>query len=172
MASIGHVVVGLAAARLQPRRGALTWVAFALFWSGLSLLPDLDVIGRAYGIRYGHVFGHRGASHSLAFCLALAALIGWTARAFGRSGWRTGLIAALVLVSHPLLDMMTDGGLGCAFLWPFDSTRYFLPWRPIPVAPLGRAFLSSSGLRVASIELVLFAPLWLFAFLPRSPNRL
>ena len=24
---------------------------------------------------------------------------------------------------------------GCAFFWPFDLTRYFLPWRPIPVAP-------------------------------------
>ena len=32
---------------------------------------------------------------------------------------------------------MTDGGRGVALLAPFDATRYFLPWRPIRVSPIG-----------------------------------
>jgi hypothetical protein len=62
---------------------------------------------------------------------------------------------------------MTTGGLGCALLWPFDLTRYFAPWRPIPVAPIGFAYLSLSGFLVAAMEIVLFAPVFLYA-LPRK----
>jgi hypothetical protein len=56
-----------------------------------------------------------------------------------------------------------DGGLGCALLWPFDLTRYFAPWRPIPVSPIGLSFLSPYGLMVALTELVFFAPLFVYA---------
>jgi len=77
-------------------------------------------------------------------------------------------MASLVLVSHPLLDTLTDGGLGCALFWPFDLTRYFAPWRPIPVAPIGLAFFSPFGLFVAAVELVIFAPLFWFALTPRT----
>jgi inner membrane protein len=62
---------------------------------------------------------------------------------------------------------MTDGGLGVALLWPFTMRRYFLPWRPIPVAPIGMAFFSVPGLRVAAVELLEFAPFLLYAFWPR-----
>ena len=58
---------------------------------------------------------------------------------------------------------MTDGGLGCALLWPFNLTRHFAPWRPIPVAPIGLAFFSLSGGPVALTELVLFSPALVFA---------
>ena len=77
----------------------------------------------------------------------------------------------MVLVSHGLLDTLTDGGLGCALLWPFDLTRYFAPWRPIPVAPIGLDFLSLSGLVVSLTELVLFLPLILFALRLDRLNR-
>jgi len=36
-----------------------------------------------------------------------------------------------VAASHGLLDAMTRGGEGVALLSPFDTTRYFLFWRPI-----------------------------------------
>jgi inner membrane protein len=50
---------------------------------------------------------------------------------------------------------MTDGGLGIAFFSPFDRTRYFLPWRPIRVSPIGVAsFFSRWGLEVLASELV------------------
>jgi len=44
---------------------------------------------------------------------------------------------------------MTDGGMGVAFFSPFDTTRYFLPWRPILVSPISvMRFLSERGLAV------------------------
>jgi inner membrane protein len=67
-----------------------------------------------------------------------------------------------------LLDTLTNGGLGCALFWPFDRTRYFAPWTPIPVSPIGLAYLSPYGLFVASAELVLFAPLIWFALRSRE----
>ena len=81
---------------------------------------------------------------------------------------RTSVIGALVVASHGILDTMTDGGLGCALLWPFDATRYFAPWNPIPVSPIGAGYLSAYGLRVALTELILFSPVFLFAFWPRA----
>jgi hypothetical protein len=72
------------------------------------------------------------------------------------------LVATLVLASHGLLDTVTDGGFGVALLWPFSLTRFFAPWRPIPVAPIGPAFFTPDGAMIALTELVL--PLWLYAF--------
>jgi inner membrane protein len=39
---------------------------------------------------------------------------------------------------------MTNGGLGVAFFAPFSNARYFFPWRPIEVSPLGLDFFFSS----------------------------
>src|SRR5262245_38922127 len=142
-----------------------------LAWSALSLLPDADVIGFPLGVRYADPWGHRGATHSLIFAVALATAIALLAPLFGRRRLRTWVMASAVLISHGLLDTMTDGGLGCALLWPFDLTRYFAPWRPIPVAPIGLAFFSPYGLFVSSIELVLFAPSVVYA-LKKHVHRL
>jgi len=61
--------------------------------------------------------------------------------------------------SHGVLDAMTDGGLGVAFLAPFDDARYFLPWRPIPVSPISASrFLSEHGLAIMQAEVLL---IWL-----------
>ena len=57
-------------------------------------------------------------------------------------------IETAVTASHGMLDAMTDGGRGIAFFAPFDDTRYFLPFRPIKVSPIGIAFLSTRGLTV------------------------
>jgi inner membrane protein len=54
--------------------------------------------------------------------------------------------------------------------WPFDTHRYFAPWNPIPVAPIGRRFFSSSGMSVALVELLLFSPLFIYAVWPRKPQ--
>jgi inner membrane protein len=80
---------------------------------------------------------------------------------------RTVLTATLVLASHPLLDILTDGGHGCALFWPFSVERHFAPLRPIPVAPIGMRFLSARGLEVALVELVWFSPLLAYALWPR-----
>jgi inner membrane protein len=54
-----------------------------------------------------------------------------------RKGIRLGLLWALCAVTHPLLDMLTDGGPGVMLLYPFETARLFFPWRPIHVSPLG-----------------------------------
>lgn len=69
--------------------------------------------------------------------------------------------------SHGLLDAMTDGGLGIALFWPFTPERYFAPWRPLPVAPIGARLVSARGLRVMLTELVQFAPVFVYALWPR-----
>jgi inner membrane protein len=112
--------------------------------------------------------GASRATHSFAFCLALALVVALLASALRLQAWRTFVVAAVVLVSHPLLDVMTDGGLGCALYWPFENTRHFAPWNPIPVAPIGKAFFSARGLSIALTELLMFSPLVLYALWPRS----
>jgi inner membrane protein len=58
-----------------------------------------------------------------------------------------------VTASHGLLDAFTNGGRGIAFLAPFSSQRFFFPWRPIQVSPIGVGFFSSRGLTVLQSEL-------------------
>jgi len=171
MASIGHVLIGMAAARLSRERQRTIWspVTAGVIWSGLSLLPDADVIGFRFGVRYEDTWGHRGATHSLTFALGVGILVWVIARLTNLAALRTSLIAVAVVTSHAILDTFTDGGLGCALLWPFSDERFFAPWTPIPVAPIGRAFLSGEGARVAAIELVAFAPFLLYAIWPALP---
>lgn len=164
--------MGMAAARALsgPRTSALRLLGSMTAWSTLSLLPDADVLGFAWGIAYGDPFGHRGASHSLACALGVGLCSGVLLCAL-RGHWLTSLLAVTAVVaSHGLLDTLTDGGLGCALYWPFDDRRVFAPWRPIPVAPIGAAFFTSRGLEVAAVEALLFSPLLIYALWPR-PRR-
>ncbi|HEV8117989.1 MAG TPA: metal-dependent hydrolase [Thermoanaerobaculia bacterium] len=143
--------LALGSARVPPALAAAACAA--------SVLPDIDSLGFAAGIPYGHPLGHRGFTHSISFAL-LAAL---AAAAFARRLGSTAAMAfALVFVSaasHGLLDALTTGGLGVAFFSPFSNRRYFFPWRPILVSPIGIvSFVSERGLRVLSSEL---AWIWL-----------
>jgi inner membrane protein len=141
-------------------------------WSLLSMLPDADVVGLSLGVPYGAAWGHRGATHSLVFALMVGAGVALMARARRRSVLRVSILATLVVASHGVLDTLTNGGLGCALLWPFADTRYFSPVNPIPVSPIGLRVLSPRGLYVAAFELILFAPLFAYACWPRrSGNR-
>jgi inner membrane protein len=170
MASVGHIAIGMAAARAYGGEGRVPrWSSMAL-WSAVSLLPDADVIGFALGVQYSDPWGHRGATHSLSLSVAVGLGIGLAARRFNRPALRTAVFASVVLASHAVLDTMTDGGLGCALLWPFSLTRYFAPWRPIPVAPIGLAFFSPYGGIIALTELVLFSPALLFALRSRGAH--
>lgn len=170
MASIGHVAVGLAAGRLSVRPGASTGrlLAAMLACSVLSLLPDIDVVAFALQVPTGAALDHRGATHSLAFALLCGVVCVLLCRL---SGWRSRLavIVTLTVASHGLLDAMTDGGLGVAFFWPLSLKRYFLPWRPLPVVPIGlsRLFRLARGRRALALELGYFVPLWAYALVPR-----
>lgn len=129
-----------------------------------AILPDADVIAFSFGIPYEHVLGHRGITHSLFF----AVLWGWLmAEVFfpefkraSKPWWRMFIYIALCTASHGVLDAITNGGRGVAFFAPFENTRYFFPWRPILVSPLGAAnFFSEWGFRVIMAELMyIFLP--------------
>ena len=135
-------------------RPARLWVLSVL----CAVLPDTDaIISYAFGLR-GSQFGHRGFTHSLFFALLLALLVVRFAfsetPAFSKSWWKLLVYFFLVTASHGLLDALTDGGSGVAFFAPFDETRYFFPWRPIEVSPMGLRFFSNRGLEVIASEFV------------------
>jgi inner membrane protein len=160
MASLGHLAVGLAAGRHYARQAEVPAAKSCLLFMALSMLPDADILGFGFGIAYEDPFGHRGATHSL----VMALLVGALAAALDRRNSRLMFwLASATIASHGLLDTLTDGGLGAALLWPFDLHRYFAPWRPIPVAPIGLSFLSARGLHCILAELVLFSPIFLLA---------
>jgi inner membrane protein len=168
MPSVGHVAVGLAAARVRSppaRVGVLAWTALLVL---CSCLPDLDVIAFRLGIPYSAPFGHRGAVHSLAFAVVAGLAFAWVASANGLPAVRIGSAVAVVMAAHGLLDTLTDGGLGVALLWPLSNARVFAPWRPIPVAPIGAALLTSRGIQLMLHECVLFLPFFILGLWPRA----
>ena len=120
-----------------------------------SILPDVDVLGFRFGIHYGDLWGHRGMTHSLLFAAVIAAIMAFRFKYPARERWKLGLLLFVITASHGLLDAMTNGGLGVAFFSPFDRTRYFLPWTPIQVSPIGAGgFFSTRGLEVIWSEIV------------------
>ena len=126
----------------------------------LAAAPDLDVLAFQYGVAYGSQWGHRGWTHSLLFTVLLGLITGLIFNALQKNNTRGNDIRIIVwfvlsAVSHPLLDMLTNGGRGCALWWPFDTVRIFFPWRPIQVSPLGAgAFFSDWGVKVLLSELI------------------
>lgn len=121
-----------------------------------SIIPDLDVLGFSFGIRYGDLWGHRGLTHSLFFaCLLGAVLVGlWHRRQSTSAKVRLFVYFFLCTASHGVLDAMTDGGLGVAFFSPFDTTRYFFAVRPVAVSPIGiNEFFTADAFRVLVSEI-------------------
>jgi len=123
------------------------------------MLPDFDVIGFPLGIRYDDMLGHRGLSHSFAFAAAVGAFAAWRFPATAPRLPASGRLApflyfAAITASHGILDALTNGGRGIAFLAPFSNQRFFFPWRPIQVSPIGVGFFSPRGLNVLASELV------------------
>ena len=153
--AISHAVAASAISVAFYRTGVpkRTWIAGIV----CSVLPDLDVLGFRFGVHYGDFGGHRGFTHSLVFAALLAGVTTVSipqARAQVRP---VSLFIYLFLAtaSHGLLDAMTDGGLGVAFFSPFDNRRYFLPWRPIRVSPIGISrFFTARGFAILESEMV------------------
>jgi inner membrane protein len=123
--------------------------------AALALLPDADVITFPLGIPYGSWCGHRGISHSLFLALAAAFLLAPAGAALFGLPWLplAGSFFA-VIGSHSLLDALTNGGYGVALFAPFDNRRWFFPWRPIQVSPIGMAVFSPWGFRALRSEVV------------------
>ncbi len=165
VASFGHVAVGLGVGRLAAPRGGPAGPTMLLF-ALLALLPDVDALGGILGRPFPPPFGHRGATHSLAF--GLAASLALTALAAPRRDRLVFFLAALATAwSHPFLDMLTHGGRGVLLLWPLSADRYRWPWAPLPAAPIGLRLLSARGLSIVVREAILFSPALAVAFWPR-----
>ena len=148
-----HPVVPMALSVFLPRGAASPTLLLA--GAACSVIPDLDVIGFRFGIRYSDVLGHRGLTHSILFALALGALLSFTLFRHNQGGpWVAFIFLFLSTLSHTLLDMLTNGGLGVALFAPFSNERYFFPWRPIEVSPIGvGSFFSEWGKLVILSEL-------------------
>ena len=151
----GHAFAAAALGSSFPSK--ITSRKFWLLGMGCAILPDADVLAFSIGIPYNHILGHRGFSHSILFALITGLVVTFL---FFRKDLTPKRAFAYVLfftvctASHGILDALTSGGLGIAFFFPWDNTRYFMPWRPIKVSPLEMDhFISEWGKRVIYSEL-------------------
>jgi inner membrane protein len=143
--AITHFIVGAAVALPARFDGVLPRWALPVTCGLLGAAPDLDTpLMFALDIPRGSLFSHRGFFHSpffwALFCSALAAMIA------GRAWLPLAALWTAAAITHPLLDMLTDGGSGVMLLFPVSEARLFFPWRPIRVSPLGIAqFFERAG---------------------------
>jgi inner membrane protein len=161
---LSHGIVASAAAQWGRRKlPGRFWV-----WTiACAVLPDIDVISFSFGIAYEDMFGHRGITHSIFFAACIGALAAWHLSHSSHLRTHPSHIShpshpshrlhlflwfTAVTASHGVLDAMTNGGRGIAFFAPFSDDRYFFPWRPIQVSPIGVGFFSARGLRVLASE--------------------
>ena len=145
----------------------------------IAVIPDADVIGYRLGVAYGDLLGHRGLTHSLPFAALLSYVLAilLSGRLQGiMTRRRVWLVLFLAVASHGVLDALTNGGLGIAFLSPLTNDRYFFPFRPLEVSPLSvTRFLTDRGIAVLINEIAwVWLPaitLILTAWLLRAPHR-
>ena len=154
---ITHALVGLAAGKTfslkdLPKR-------FWFFSIACPLIPDIDSIGLFLGIPYSDFWGHRGIFHSIPFALLLALFVVMIffrdEKPLTRRWYYLITYFFLLTSTHGILDAFTSGGLGIALFSPFENSRYFFPWTPIQVSPIGfKAFFGEWGLRVLISEFI------------------
>ena len=154
-----HAVLAASAFTLvaRGRKGAQLGAVVA---GVVSAAPDADVMwwGLTY---YGAPWGHRGMTHSIVAAALLAAVAAFALHkrvAFRGGVWAMFALLVATTVSHGVFDAMTDGGHGVGLFLPFDEARYFLPIRPVPVAPISANPLSRRLWYVLGLEFLLFWP--------------
>lgn len=156
--AVSHALVALAIGKAIPHN-ELTWRVLFL---GMfcSIVPDFDVIGFRFGIHYGDVWGHRGLTHSFFFAALLSVtLVGvWYRQKEPTGRLVLSLYFFVTTASHGVLDAMTNGGLGVAFLSPFDTTRYFFGLRPVAVSPIG----VSESFTAYGVQVLASEALWIW----------
>jgi inner membrane protein len=149
--AITHGIVGAALAlpamRFSALQGVLPLWVIPVAGAMAAVAPDLDTyFARAFGLR-DTIFWHRGFFHSAMFLFAFNSLVAYLVARGSRPAFAClALLWSVCAVTHPLLDMLTDGGGGVMLLYPFSSERLFFPWRPIRVSPLSvMRFFSRAG---------------------------
>jgi len=148
-----HAAVPLAlglglGARIVPHRLLVAGILAAI-------LPDFDVLAFHFHVPYADNFGHRGISHSIVFAILLATVAAAFAARLHATRRTAFLFVAICGISHGVLDMFTNGGLGVAIFWPWSMERFFTPWQVIEVSPLSISrILSQRGITVLMSELL------------------
>lgn len=135
----------------------ITRVSKRLFWVSmlLTILPDADVIAFRFGIPYASPWGHRGFTHSIFFAFLLGLVFTLISKTLKSSRIEVFIWTFTSTLSHAIFDAFTNGGLGVALLWPISNERYFFPWRPVEVSPIGVVgFLSFRGVVVVISEIL------------------
>ena len=147
-----HALVGYTLSQVAPvskTRAFVFWMSF------LPVIPDFDYIGWVLHVPYDSLWGHRGMTHSILFALLLSILV--IVLFIKNQKGKALAFLFLATISHGILDAFTNGGLGVAFFAPYNVARYFFPWTPIEVSPMGVRFFSERGLFVILSELVWIA---------------
>ena len=141
--AITHFIVGaglsLPAMEVPALRGVIPRWAIPVTAGLFAVAPDLDTYAMlGFDIPRGSLFSHRGFFHSPFFLALLACAV--AAMVAGGPAFRwLAVMWAGAAITHPLLDMLTDGGSGVMLLFPVTTERLFFPWRPIRVSPLSIA---------------------------------
>lgn len=123
MDSLSQICLGAGVATLV--MGNKVPVKQALIWGAVAgTLPDLDVLFGA-GDAIDKMVSHRGNSHALLYLALLSPFLAWLISAIHRQSslfFRWWLAISLVLITHPLLDVMTIYGTRLGL--PFTDTPF------------------------------------------------
>ena len=123
MDSLSQICLGAGVATLV--MGNKVPVKQALLWGAVAgTLPDLDVFFGA-GDAITKMVSHRGNSHALLYLALLSPVLAWLISAVHRQLSlfpRWWLAISLVLITHPLLDVMTIYGTRLGL--PFTNTPF------------------------------------------------
>jgi inner membrane protein len=162
--AITHFIVGgalaLPAVRAAPIRRVLPGWAIPVTSGLLAVAPDLDTLPmRLFDLPYDSLLGHRGIFHSLFFLIISTAVLAVAVARHARTAAHLTAVWAGCAITHPLLDMLTDGGYGVMLLFPLSQTRWFFPWQPIRVSPLSiiRFFSVAGGILKSELPFCLAA---------------
>jgi len=158
MTPIGHSLIGMSFGVLAMPRGA-TPVRRCLCVAGFVLLanvPDLPLPG------WGHE--QYEISHSLIVNGTLILMIACALRVLARTtgySWNGRLVmaAALVWLSHLVIDATYRHGLGLAVLWPLSNDRLYLPLHWFEIYHVGQPPWSEQNLSVLLTEVGFCLPL-------------
>jgi len=172
MATLAHVAAGLVIGRVhaQAATGASRLASFVVF-TGVAVLPDLDIVLSDSRVGGGSVLAHRGISHSLGMAIAVGTVVWLLLRRFA-SRWpplRTALAAGIAMASNGLLDIFSAGGEGVTLLWPLVDARLQSVWRPIPDAPVESLLTTVRGIRCLLLESAGCLPAFAWALSRRAP---
>ena len=158
MASIAHLAAGAACGAVYARKTGTRPLPTIAAFSALALAPDLDLFALPFRPS-GTPLEHRVMTHSLPFAVgagvAAVAVGTWVRNSHAMA---LGMLVALALASHGILDSMTAVGHAPRILWPFTWQRFAMPWQPLPGVASFQGYFSLSAVRVFVAEGLWSAP--------------